>query len=187
MELVRLIGQMLEKRREDRPESYREITDRLVSVLRASGAAVSTPTRPLPVPAGPAETTMPTALVSPPAPSGPRTRRRSAGVAARGVRPDGGGRSRGGGGRRLVARPASLRPLPLWAALGRLPGPAALAIAGRGPGDGRASRAGRLQLLARRGRASSRSSTSPRAGPFRCRPPPRRRSCRPSPARDATA
>jgi serine/threonine-protein kinase len=38
MELVRLIGQMLEKRREDRPAAYREITDRLVSVLRAAGA-----------------------------------------------------------------------------------------------------------------------------------------------------
>lgn len=38
MELVRLIGQMLAKRREDRPESYREITERLVSVLRAFGS-----------------------------------------------------------------------------------------------------------------------------------------------------
>ena len=34
MELVRLIGQMLEKRREDRPQSYREITDRLLAILR---------------------------------------------------------------------------------------------------------------------------------------------------------
>ena len=41
MELVRLIGQMLEKRREDRPQSYREITDRLVSVLRGGGSAGS--------------------------------------------------------------------------------------------------------------------------------------------------
>lgn len=40
MELVRLVGQMLEKRREDRPQSYREITDRLVAVLRAAGAPV---------------------------------------------------------------------------------------------------------------------------------------------------
>jgi hypothetical protein len=38
MDLVRLIGQMLEKRREDRPQSYREITDRLVSVLRSTGS-----------------------------------------------------------------------------------------------------------------------------------------------------
>ena len=38
MELVRLIGQMLEKRREDRPQSYREITDRLVAVLRGEVA-----------------------------------------------------------------------------------------------------------------------------------------------------
>jgi serine/threonine protein kinase len=34
MELVRLIGQMLAKRREGRPKSYREIVDRLVAVLR---------------------------------------------------------------------------------------------------------------------------------------------------------
>lgn len=39
MELVRLIGQMLAKRREDRPRSYREITERLVAVLRADGSA----------------------------------------------------------------------------------------------------------------------------------------------------
>lgn len=39
MELVRLIGQMLEKRREDRPKSYREIVDRLVAVLREAPAA----------------------------------------------------------------------------------------------------------------------------------------------------
>lgn len=38
MELVRLIGQMLAKRREDRPPSYREITERLVAVLRADGS-----------------------------------------------------------------------------------------------------------------------------------------------------
>ncbi|MEO8585720.1 MAG: serine/threonine-protein kinase, partial [Acidobacteriota bacterium] len=36
--LVRLVGQMLEKRREDRPGSWREIVDRLVAVLRAAGA-----------------------------------------------------------------------------------------------------------------------------------------------------
>ncbi len=38
MALVRLVGQMLEKRREDRPQSYRDITERLVSVLRSTGA-----------------------------------------------------------------------------------------------------------------------------------------------------
>ncbi len=36
--LVRLVGQMLEKRREDRPASWREIVDRLVAVLRDAGA-----------------------------------------------------------------------------------------------------------------------------------------------------
>src|SRR5664279_1746197 len=36
--LVRLVGQMLEKRREDRPSSWREIVDRLVAVLREAGA-----------------------------------------------------------------------------------------------------------------------------------------------------
>jgi hypothetical protein len=41
MELVRLIGQMLEKRREARPQSYREITERLVAILRSSGAGVA--------------------------------------------------------------------------------------------------------------------------------------------------
>ena len=38
MPLVRLVGQMLEKRREDRPASWREIVDRLVAVLRDAGA-----------------------------------------------------------------------------------------------------------------------------------------------------
>ena len=36
--LVRLVGQMLEKRREDRPASWRVIVDRLVTVLRGAGA-----------------------------------------------------------------------------------------------------------------------------------------------------
>ena len=36
--LVRLVGLMLEKRREDRPKSWREIVDRLVAVLRDAGA-----------------------------------------------------------------------------------------------------------------------------------------------------
>ncbi|HSB64914.1 MAG TPA: serine/threonine-protein kinase [Thermoanaerobaculia bacterium] len=35
--LVRLVGQMLEKRRESRPASWREIVDRLVAVLREAG------------------------------------------------------------------------------------------------------------------------------------------------------
>ena len=35
--LVRLVGQMLEKRRESRPASWREIVDRLVAVLRDAG------------------------------------------------------------------------------------------------------------------------------------------------------
>jgi len=41
--LVRLIGQMLEKRREDRPGGWREIVDRLVAVLRSSGSTARLP------------------------------------------------------------------------------------------------------------------------------------------------
>lgn len=41
MELVRLIGQMLEKKRDARPKSYREIVDRLVAILRQSGGPVA--------------------------------------------------------------------------------------------------------------------------------------------------
>jgi hypothetical protein len=41
--LVRLIGQMLEKRREDRPGGWREIVDRLVAVLRSSGSTARIP------------------------------------------------------------------------------------------------------------------------------------------------
>jgi serine/threonine protein kinase len=41
--LVRLIGQMLEKRREDRPGGWREIVDRLVGVLRSSGSTARLP------------------------------------------------------------------------------------------------------------------------------------------------
>ena len=37
--LVRLVGQMLEKRRESRPGSWREIVDRLVAALRDAGGA----------------------------------------------------------------------------------------------------------------------------------------------------
>jgi hypothetical protein len=65
MELVRLVAQMLEKRREDRPRSWREIVDRLVAVLRDSGADVRTPPAPRPVPLEPFEPTVATSLVSP--------------------------------------------------------------------------------------------------------------------------
>jgi serine/threonine protein kinase len=37
IDLVRLVGEMLEKRRENRPKSWREIVDRLVTVLREAG------------------------------------------------------------------------------------------------------------------------------------------------------
>lgn len=37
MDLVRLIGRMLEKKRENRPQTYREIVDGLVSALRSGG------------------------------------------------------------------------------------------------------------------------------------------------------
>lgn len=78
MEIVRLVARMLQKRREDRPESWREIIDGLVAVLRASGASFSTPTWPL-APAGePQGTTAETALVSPgepPLPEDPPTLR----------------------------------------------------------------------------------------------------------------
>ncbi|MGE5346628.1 MAG: serine/threonine-protein kinase [Acidithiobacillales bacterium] len=65
MEIVRLVARMLEKRREDRPGSWREIIDGLVAALRASGASFTTPTWPLPVVKGAAGTTVETALVSP--------------------------------------------------------------------------------------------------------------------------
>ncbi len=61
--LVRLIGQMLEKRREDRPGGWREIVDRLVAVLRSSGSTARLPEsvdHPLP----PATVTDRTALVA---------------------------------------------------------------------------------------------------------------------------
>ena len=61
--LVRLIGQMLEKRREDRPGGWREIVDRLVGVLRSSGSTARLPEsveHPLP----PASATGRTALVA---------------------------------------------------------------------------------------------------------------------------
>ncbi len=78
MELVRLISRMLAKHREERPESWREIIDRLVSVLRDSGATVSTPARPLPAAPAPGGVTASTSLVSPdgaPRPKDPPTRR----------------------------------------------------------------------------------------------------------------
>ena len=73
MGLVRLVAEMLEKRREDRPGSWRDVVDRLVAVLRESGAAVSTPPRPLPTPAAGGSPTAATSLVSPAgaAPTGP--------------------------------------------------------------------------------------------------------------------
>lgn len=71
MEIVRLVAQMLEKRREDRPGSWREVIDRLVAALRVSGVVLLTPTRPLPVEPGPPGTTAATALVSSPAPPRP--------------------------------------------------------------------------------------------------------------------
>jgi len=50
--LVRLIGQMLEKRREDRPGGWREIVDRLVAVLRESGTTPRFPEPIAEIPAG---------------------------------------------------------------------------------------------------------------------------------------
>lgn len=62
MALVRLVAQMLSKRREERPKSYREIIDRLVSVHR-SGAVDSSGSTALPVPTPPEEVTGATGLV----------------------------------------------------------------------------------------------------------------------------
>jgi serine/threonine protein kinase len=73
--LVRLIGQMLEKRREDRPGGWREIVDRLVAVLRSSGSTARLPEsvdHPLPPPT--ATATGRTALVGQ-TPPPPRPRR----------------------------------------------------------------------------------------------------------------
>ncbi|HQR68521.1 MAG TPA: serine/threonine-protein kinase, partial [Thermoanaerobaculia bacterium] len=71
MEIVRLVAQMLEKRREDRPGSWREIIDRLVAALRASGASLNTPSVPRPFPLPPPGVTAATSLVSPVPPDGP--------------------------------------------------------------------------------------------------------------------
>ena len=78
MDIVRLVSQMLAKRREERPGSWREIIDRLVAVLRDAGTTVSTPARPLPSPPGPGGVTASTSLVSPdgvPRPQDPPTHR----------------------------------------------------------------------------------------------------------------
>ena len=64
MDLVRLVSQMLAKRREDRPASWREIVDRLVAVLRDAGQPVRTPAEPLPAPLLSAPPTTRTSLVS---------------------------------------------------------------------------------------------------------------------------
>ena len=61
--LVRLIGQMLEKRREDRPGGWREIVDRLVAVLRETGSTARLPES-IDTPLAPAPATSQTALVS---------------------------------------------------------------------------------------------------------------------------
>lgn len=110
MELVRLIGQMLEKRREDRPQTYRDITERLVSVLRSASAPGGLhPREPEPgdkgsasgepgaIPRGP---TAPTQLVAGRSSSIPATARRTAGI---------------------VLAAASLLGLLLWGALTRKP------------------------------------------------------------------
>lgn len=91
MELVRLIDQMLEKRREARPQSYREITERLVAILRSSGSGVAGTLAeggdgvPSGGPALPRGATSPTQLVSekPRSPHVPA--RRVAGVLAAGA------------------------------------------------------------------------------------------------------
>jgi len=65
MEIVRLVAQMLEKKRENRPRSWREIVDRLVTALRESGAVMRTPSAPRPLPLLPSGATAATSLVSP--------------------------------------------------------------------------------------------------------------------------
>lgn len=90
MELVRLIGQMLEKRREARPQSYREITDRLLGVLRAtSGAGAAIPGEPQAAVSGTSAApqrvpTAPTQLVASRSGVPPVPGRRIAGVLAAG-------------------------------------------------------------------------------------------------------
>jgi serine/threonine protein kinase len=64
MNLVRLVSRMLAKHREDRPASWREIVDGLVSVLREAGEPVRTPSEPRPAPLLPGLSTARTALVS---------------------------------------------------------------------------------------------------------------------------
>ncbi len=86
MELVRLIGQMLEKRREDRPQSYREITERLLAVLRGEGSAASLPPDELAggEPPAPRGTTAPTQLVAGRPTAAAPFSRRAAGVVVAG-------------------------------------------------------------------------------------------------------
>ena len=113
MELVRLIGQMLEKRREDRPQSYREITDRLVSVLRGAGpGGASSPgqeARDGKRPAPPRGQTAPTQLVAGRAHPAAAPARRIAGIVLAG---------------------ATLLGLLLWGALSR--GPQTVPVQGAG-------------------------------------------------------
>ena len=108
MELVRLIGQMLEKRREDRPQTYRDITERLVSVLRSStapGDFTSRKSESEDAGRGPAGSsrgpTAPTQLVAGRAPALSSPARRTAGI---------------------VLAAASLLGLLFWGALTRKPG-----------------------------------------------------------------
>lgn len=85
MDLVRLIDQMLEKRREARPQTYREITDRLVGVLRASDPSAPFPKDDSAPPAAsgpppPRVATAPTQLVAGRASSSGSPARRIAGI-----------------------------------------------------------------------------------------------------------
>ena len=108
MELVRLIGQMLEKRREDRPQTYRDITERLVSVLRSGTSPADFHSRKPEseeakgAPGAPSRgPTAPTQLVAGRTPSLASPARRTAGI---------------------VFAAASLLGLLLWGALTRKPG-----------------------------------------------------------------
>jgi predicted Ser/Thr protein kinase len=75
--LVRLIGQMLEKRREDRPGGWREIVDRLVAVLRSSGGTARIPEAAGgPPEAAPAETGRTALVARTPPVAGPHRGRR---------------------------------------------------------------------------------------------------------------
>jgi hypothetical protein len=114
MELVRIIGRMLEKRREDRPQSYREITDGLVAVLRGAGeagpdpAGAQRPGKEAGAPSAGKGTTAPTQLVA--------DRRRGGAVATRRIAG-------------VVLAGAALLGLLLWGALTRGPGSAPVTAA----------------------------------------------------------